>query len=105
MLLVADALLEVLPPDVDAIGGLTMGADAAAFGTAAIAATRGRMLRAFSVRKEEKDHGAGGRIAYSDAAGAKTVDGLAMFVRQAGTQFKQWTGQALPVALVHVIFE
>lgn len=63
MLLVADALLEMLPPDVDAIGGLTMGADAAAFATAGIAATRGRMLRAFSVRKEEKDHGAGGRIA------------------------------------------
>ena len=40
-----------------------MGADAAAFATAGIAATRGRMLRAFSVRKEVKDHGGGGRIA------------------------------------------
>jgi orotate phosphoribosyltransferase len=63
MLLVADALLTVLPDDVTAIGGLTMGADAAAFATAAIAATRGRDLRAFSVRKEEKDHGGGGRVA------------------------------------------
>lgn len=63
MLLVADALLAVLPDDVTAIGGLTMGADAAAFATAAIAATRGRSLRAFSVRKEVKDHGGGGRIA------------------------------------------
>ena len=63
MLLVADAVLEVLPDDITAIGGLTMGADAVAFGVAAIAATRGRMLRSFSVRKEEKDHGAGGRIA------------------------------------------
>jgi orotate phosphoribosyltransferase len=63
MLLVADALLDALPDDVTALGGLTMGADAAAFATAAIAATRGRMLRAFSVRKEVKDHGGGGRIA------------------------------------------
>lgn len=63
MVLVADALLAVLPPDITAIGGLTMGADAAAFATAGIAATRGRNLRAFSVRKEVKDHGGGGRIA------------------------------------------
>jgi orotate phosphoribosyltransferase len=63
MLLVADAALAVLPDDVTAIGGLTMGADAVAFGIAAIAATRGRQLRSFSVRKEVKDHGAGGRIA------------------------------------------
>ena len=63
MLLVADAALAVLPPEVTALGGLTMGADAVAFGVAAVAATRGRELRSFSVRKEVKDHGAGGRIA------------------------------------------
>jgi orotate phosphoribosyltransferase len=63
MLLVADALLAVLPDDVTAIGGLTMGADAVAFGTAAVAATRGRPLRSFSVRKEAKGHGGGGRLA------------------------------------------
>lgn len=63
MLLVADAALAVIPADVTAIGGLTMGADAAAFGIAAVAATRGRSLRSFSVRKEVKDHGGGGRIA------------------------------------------
>ena len=63
MLLVADAALAALPDDVTAIGGLTMGADAVAFGVAAVAATRGRPLRSFSVRKEAKDHGAGGRIA------------------------------------------
>ncbi len=40
-----------------------MGADAAAFTIAAVAAVRGRPLRAFSVRKEDKDHGGGGRIA------------------------------------------
>ena len=63
MLLVADALLAVLPDDATALGGLTMGADAVAFATAGIAATRGRPLRAFSVRQEDKDHGAGGRLA------------------------------------------
>ncbi|HLM64302.1 MAG TPA: orotate phosphoribosyltransferase [Acidimicrobiales bacterium] len=63
MVLVADALLAALPDDVTALGGLTMGADAVAFATAGIAAERGRPLRAFSVRKEAKDHGGGGRLA------------------------------------------
>jgi len=59
----ADMMLERIPDEATAIGGLTMGADGATFITAAVAATRGRALRAFSVRKETKDHGAGGRIA------------------------------------------
>lgn len=63
MLLVAEAALEMMPPDITAVGGLTMGADAAAFSIAAVAAIRGRRLNSFSVRKEEKDHGGGGRIA------------------------------------------
>ncbi|HEV2810100.1 MAG TPA: orotate phosphoribosyltransferase [Acidimicrobiales bacterium] len=63
MLLVAEAALEVVPDDATAIGGLTMGADAVAFAVAAVAATRGRLLRSFSVRAEAKDHGAGGRVA------------------------------------------
>ena len=73
MLLVADAVLAVLPDDVTAIGGLTMGADAVAFGVAAIAATRGRELRSFSVRKEVKDHGGGGRVAGALEAGDRCV--------------------------------
>jgi orotate phosphoribosyltransferase len=73
MLLVADAALDVIPDDVTAIGGLTMGADAVAFGIAAIAATRGRELRSFSVRKEVKDHGGGGRIAGALKAGDRVV--------------------------------
>lgn len=73
MLLVADAALEVIPEEATAVGGLTMGADAMAFSVAAIAATRGRHLRAFSVRKEEKDHGAGGRIAGALEPGDKVV--------------------------------
>jgi orotate phosphoribosyltransferase len=73
MLLVAEAALEVLPEDVTAIGGLTMGADAMAFAIAAIAATQGRELRSFSVRKEVKDHGAGGRIAGALEPGDRVV--------------------------------
>jgi orotate phosphoribosyltransferase len=63
MLLVAESMLDVIPAGATAIGGLTMGADPVAFVTAAVAATAGRDLKAFSVRKETKDHGAGGRIA------------------------------------------
>jgi orotate phosphoribosyltransferase len=73
MLLVADAALAVIPDDITAIGGLTMGADAVAFGIAAIAATRGRDLRSFSVRKEVKDHGGGGRIAGAVEPGDRVV--------------------------------
>ena len=63
MLWMAEAVLELVPESATAIGGLTMGADPVAFITAAYAASQGRMLRAFSVRKEVKDHGGGGRRA------------------------------------------
>ena len=39
ILAVADAMLDVMPVEADAIGGLTMGADPVAFGVAAVAAT------------------------------------------------------------------
>ena len=70
---VATLLLERIPEGITAIGGLTMGADGATFITAGVAATRGRSLRAFSVRKEVKDHGAGGRIAGSLLASDRVV--------------------------------
>jgi orotate phosphoribosyltransferase len=73
MLLVADAVLAVLPEDATAIGGLTMGADPVAFVAAGVAATRGRALKAFSVRKEAKDHGGGGRIAGALDPGDRVV--------------------------------
>ena len=73
MLLVAEAVLDALPDDATAIGGLTMGADPVAFIAAGVAATRGRALKAFSVRKEEKDHGAGGRIAGALDPGDRVV--------------------------------
>lgn len=63
ILLVAEVALAQLPSEVTAIGGLTAGADPVAFGIAAVAATQGRQLRSFSIRKESKDHGVTGRIA------------------------------------------
>ena len=70
---VASLTLEALPQSANAIGGLTMGADGLSFITAGVAATRGRLLRAFSVRKEVKDHGAGGRVAGALFAGDVVV--------------------------------
>ena len=79
ILLVADAALyeidcleaEVGP--ITAIGGLTAGADPVAFGIAAVAATRGRHLRSFSIRKESKDHGVQGRLAGALEPGDRVV--------------------------------
>ena len=73
VLLMADVALSIIPGDVVAIGGLTMGADPVAYGIAAVAATRGRGLRSFSVRKEAKDHGVTGRIAGGLMPGDKVV--------------------------------
>jgi orotate phosphoribosyltransferase len=60
--LVGEAVLGALDPSVEAVGGLTMGADPIAVATAMVAAVGGRHLQAFSIRKEEKDHGVGGRL-------------------------------------------
>ena len=73
MLLVANGVLSVVSDEATAIGGLTMGADPVAFVTAGVAASKGRLLKAFSVRKEAKDHGGGGRIAGALDAGDRVV--------------------------------
>ena len=73
ILAVAEAMLEIVPADATAIGGLTMGADPVAFGVAAVAATRGRELRSFSVRKEAKGHGVTGRLAGALQPGDRVV--------------------------------
>ena len=73
VLAMADAMLRIIPDDATAIGGLTMGADPVAFGVAAVAATRGRDLRSFSVRKEAKGHGVTGRLAGALQPGDKVV--------------------------------
>ncbi len=59
---VAEALLEVLDDRVAGLGGMTMGADPIAVAAAVVAAQNGRLLRSFSIRKETKTHGAGGRM-------------------------------------------
>lgn len=73
IVLITDVALSVFPAGVDAIGGLTMGADPVAYGIAAVAATRGLALRSFSVRKEAKDHGVTGRIAGALQVGDRVV--------------------------------
>ena len=63
---VTDAIVEVFGDDlrtIDAIGGLTLGADPMAYGVAAVLGTRGIDLRSFSVRKEAKQGGVTGCIA------------------------------------------
>jgi orotate phosphoribosyltransferase len=60
--LVAEAILDVLDPSADAVGGMTMGADPMAVSTALVGSARGRALKAFSIRKQSKDHGTGGRL-------------------------------------------
>jgi orotate phosphoribosyltransferase len=106
MVLVAEAVLSVIPPEATAIGGLTMGADPVAFVTAAVAATRGRHLRAFSVRKEAKDHGSGERIAGALEPGDRAVITEDTVTR--GTSLLEaaeavWAAGADPVLLVAVV--
>ena len=48
--------------DVDAVGGLTLGADPIAAAIAATSFSRGKPISAFIVRKEEKKHGKGKQI-------------------------------------------
>jgi orotate phosphoribosyltransferase len=55
--LVGGLVAAALPPDVHAVGGMTMGADPIAQATAHYSSVRGRPLNAFSVRKEPKGHG------------------------------------------------
>lgn len=59
---VGEAVLDVLDLSVTAVGGLTMGADPIAIATAVAGHAAQRPLRAFSVRKEFKGHGTGGRL-------------------------------------------
>jgi orotate phosphoribosyltransferase len=70
---VGTAVLELVPGDVDCVGGMTLGADPIAVATAVAAAHTGRHLQAFSIRKEAKDHGTGGRLVGPVRAGSRVV--------------------------------
>ncbi|WP_291379748.1 orotate phosphoribosyltransferase [Demequina sp.] len=73
--LLLDALEEAGwgPDDVDAVGGLTLGADPVAGALLHAAASRGLELDAFVVRKESKAHGLQRRIEGPDVAGRRVV--------------------------------
>ena len=59
--------------EIDAVGGLTLGADPVATALLHAAASRGQDLDAFVVRKEAKAHGMQRRIEGPDIAGRKVV--------------------------------
>ncbi len=60
-------------PDVDAVGGLTMGADPIAAAVLHQGAARGLAYDAFVVRKEPKDHGRGRQVEGPDLAGKRVI--------------------------------
>ncbi len=73
--LMLDALEEAGygPADIDAVGGLTLGADPVAASLLHAAASRGLDLDAFVVRKESKSHGLQRRVEGPDVAGRTVV--------------------------------
>ncbi|MCU1431613.1 MAG: orotate phosphoribosyltransferase [Actinotalea sp.] len=77
--LVGHVLLDLLEDaglgtaEVDAVGGLTLGADPIAAALLHAAASRGQVLDAFVVRKEAKAHGMQRRIEGPDIAGRRVV--------------------------------
>jgi orotate phosphoribosyltransferase len=75
--LVGEAIAAMLPVGTTAVGGLTMGADPIAIATA-MASTP--PLKAFSIRKEAKTHGAGGRL-----VGPVTIDDRVVVVEDTTT--------------------
>ncbi|GMQ84941.1 MAG: orotate phosphoribosyltransferase [Acidimicrobiia bacterium] len=62
-ILVGEVVLAALDSRVTAVGGMTLGADPIAVATAIAAGRARRPMQSFSVRKEAKDHGTGGRLA------------------------------------------
>ena len=60
-------------PDVDAVGGLTMGADPIAAAILHQGAARGRNYDAFVVRKQPKDHGRGRQVEGPELRGKRVI--------------------------------
>ena len=73
--LIGEAMLELIDAigDVDAVGGLTMGADPIATAVLHQGAARGRAYDAFVVRKEPKDHGRGRQVEGPEVSGKRVV--------------------------------
>lgn len=73
--LIGDVMLDLIAdvPDVDAVGGMTMGADPVAAAILHRGAARGAAYDAFVVRKEPKDHGRGRQVEGPDVAGRRVI--------------------------------
>lgn len=72
--LVGEVMLDLVDDlEVDAVGGLTMGADPVATAMLHAAARRGRTLDAFVVRKAEKTHGLQQRVEGPSIAGRRVL--------------------------------
>lgn len=76
--LVGDAVLDLLEREgllgqIDAVGGLTMGADPVGTAVMHRSVTRGTPLDTFVVRKAAKEHGMGRRVEGPDVRGKKVV--------------------------------
>jgi orotate phosphoribosyltransferase len=72
--LIGEVMLDLVADlDIDAVGGLTLGADPVATAMLHTAAARGRRLDAFVVRKEGKAHGLQRRIEGPDVAGRRVL--------------------------------
>jgi orotate phosphoribosyltransferase len=70
--LVGEVMLELTKDlDYEAVGGLTLGADPVATAMMHVAASKGRKLDSFVVRKAEKAHGLQRRIEGPDVKGRK----------------------------------
>ncbi|PPG04553.1 MULTISPECIES: orotate phosphoribosyltransferase [unclassified Rathayibacter] len=73
--LIGEVMLDLIAPieRVDAVGGLTMGADPIAAAILHQGAARGLAYDAFVVRKEPKDHGRGRQVEGPDLEGKRVV--------------------------------
>ena len=71
--LIAAEVLRRIPSDVDAVGGLTLGADAIATATAYCSPEFGRSIPWFVVRKESKKHGTKKSVEGFPVQGRKVV--------------------------------
>jgi len=74
LVLVGEVIFELIKDqNIQAVGGLTMGADPLAHAVALISYQRGRPINAFSVRKFTKDYGARGRLVGPVRPGERAV--------------------------------
>jgi orotate phosphoribosyltransferase len=74
LFLIGEIIWEMLRGvQVDAVGGLTMGADPMAHAIALTSFLKGKPLNAFSVRKMTKEHGTGGLVVGDVKPGDKVV--------------------------------